>query len=714
MDQSNVEYARAKHMQETIHKARHMDLPSNESIVDTLEHVKSSKTGEKLTNNLSPTGKIVSKDINNLISKTQKVIMEKNSDNHFQNMMLHSKYATDHSKQTFKTQTTSPSVQPLKSSITMAYMAVVTIVKMLFTSTEFRRAMRDFMNILLDIMKYNMEDVENNEVSKNVSSIKKEADKTLSGDQSLRETAHRIVDTVSDTTERNVPEHVRDELAENVRPELQNSSPVEASKNIFSEKLNKVEIPKEKREELINRLKNALRTFQSRPEFQHSVDDLFQAINGLYESTEQYSKTQLKKGKMAVQSDTPAEKEWKTSMNHAESLIDNIFGGRSIMDVIHSIQTFMIEIREDENLLEKFRRWKQFIQEIFRNPSYIDSENFTRDSRNLTDETEKILNEHYRDYTDDIYGKTSYFMAGAEEDPTNQEFVEALRTVWNDMFFDEHGNMTLKKDLARDVSHILPIIADKIAYIPLPRYANSDNKFDIEIDELVLKCSGLIPDSLRVSADMNLDLKVPQVTGKVYVHLTNIQASAHNLFFSFKKKTFPRLSESGRLDFDILGSGLTIDLTFVPWFRLHEKGLDLVDCKVHVDKVNTVFRDVKHTILLKLFKGFIQKTVKKKIEHTLTENLVSIVDPSQHRKDNAVESLNKNDNQGENNISYDDSFTKNDEHDGYEHENAYTNVQAGPSYSTMTDMNTYVNNDKNSQTEPHRKRFRAFSSFVKG
>jgi len=63
-----------------------------------------------------------------------------------------------------------------------------------------------------------------------------------------------------------------------------------------------------------------------------------------------------------------------------------------------------------------------------------------------------------------------------------------------DLLMNSEGKLTWKNDLWRDVRNvILPVIAQKVGYVPIPRIEYTDNQLDLVIENLTLQGKNLFP-----------------------------------------------------------------------------------------------------------------------------------------------------------------------------------------------------------------------------
>ena len=633
-----------QHMQrirEGISHMRKYELPSTQDTVKGLEHIKTSDTHKEIESTVSPTGKRLVEDVDRVVSVAQKLLQEKNEGDHFQQMLLHAKKATDMTnRETLKSMKGQGG--QLTYNMSFTYQSFVDIVKMLVSSSEFRTAIKGLVSALMDIFKYNMGDT-----TLNTNIMKDSRDEFSSvarGEQSGRDAAHHVIDSISDTMNAVVPDRVREDVSSSVQPHMDDAATGEKRKrealgsaardsyHAVKQRAYKMEVPEEYKDALITRLKDSLVAFQKRPEFQKALDNFFNGVSNLFESSRDYSKDQLNKGKMVLRQ-SEAENEWKIAFEHAQKLIENIFNGNSLTEVVQSIKVFTKDIQNDDHLLAWFQGWKNFIHAILRKPEYVESDTFRTEAKILAEQTGELVSDRYRSHANEVFDYLKNFMSGAGEDPTNREFMDALRQLWSDACLDDNGNLTLKRELLKDMSRVMSTLSQKMAFIPLPRVEYDDADMYFLMDNVVLNCSGIIPTHMEMDISVRTDLSIPELVSYLTMKVSQIQISAHNVDFSIRKKTgFPKITETGHMDFSIYGDGLSTELTFVPYIESTKdgvnKGLDLERCNVNIGSLDIHIYDTeRHRLRYKLFKGMIQKIAKRQISRMISENLAKLVDP---------------------------------------------------------------------------------------
>ena len=277
---------------------KNFQLAPTQDAVNAIEHVKTGTTHQQIEAKLSSnTGKQVLHDIDNVLTKGQKLMTEKNRDDHLQQMVFHAKRATDLSnKETLKSMKGKGA--ELKFNVSDTYTKFVNVIKLLVSSSEFRSAMKGLVSVLLDIFKFNVgggllsvEDLKNAS-----DDIKDEVHGVMSGDNSARDAAHRTIDIIADTTNDMVPNNVKNDISSSVRPHMNvaaegSMSQSEAAKNAMSDlhhttrsRISNMQIPDEYRDELFSRLRDSMLKFQARQDYKNALNDVFTAMSNVLET----------------------------------------------------------------------------------------------------------------------------------------------------------------------------------------------------------------------------------------------------------------------------------------------------------------------------------------------------------------------------------------------------------------------------------------------
>jgi len=298
-----------------------------------------------------------------------------------------------------------------------------------------------------------------------------------------------------------------------------------------------------------------------------------------------------------------------------------------------------LSVRVDQN--EKPRRYLRDLREFIlstKSSEYIQSQEFRNRSRELTNEAQSIANEYV--YTQEL----SDFLDCAEQllyNIKNDEFMQILRhhagLVADDLsYVDSQGKVQVDTDMLGKLQGVLiPILADSLKYIPIPRMESSDAKQEYWVDNIVLCGYDVIPDKIRVQLESDNDINIRQVETKrahtrLIITLSQIRVEVKDIDFYYKRKTFPEMSDAGRVTVRLGGArGATLTLNFrvsqttndpVPRFRKGTASFDIQNLEIEFDK-----RTIHHNVLLPIMSKFFKSQIKRQVETGVERSLNKLV-----------------------------------------------------------------------------------------
>jgi len=224
------------------------------------------------------------------------------------------------------------------------------------------------------------------------------------------------------------------------------------------------------------------------------------------------------------------------------------------------------------------------------------------------------------------------------ENIKNDEFLQILRNqagiIQSDIsYVDDDGAVKVDTDmLGRLQNVLLPILADALKYIPIPRIQSSDSKSEFWLDNIVICSYDIIPDNIRFHLETDSEISIRDMEHKstntnLVIHLDRLLTELKDVEFYYKKKTKPEFHEGpGRVTFREKGKGARLSLTYnvvqgpddnVPKITEGYATFHISDMEIDFD-TSTLKHSVLVPMLTKVFKSFIKKQVEKKVEENLT------------------------------------------------------------------------------------------------
>jgi len=186
---------------------------------------------------------------------------------------------------------------------------------------------------------------------------------------------------------------------------------------------------------------------------------------------------------------------------------------------------------------------------------------------------------------------------------------------------------------------ILPVIADSLKYIPLPRIGSSTQNQEYWIDNIVLSLYDILPDNLlfHIESYSNVSLKELQLKESkthLIVELDHIITELKDIEFYFKQKSGIEISDSGRVSLQFKGKGASLRMIFtmlqessdsVPRITEGYARFKISDMDIKLDRA-TLDHDILLPMLQKMFKVAIQSKIEREIENNLSDFLKKLAD----------------------------------------------------------------------------------------
>jgi len=226
------------------------------------------------------------------------------------------------------------------------------------------------------------------------------------------------------------------------------------------------------------------------------------------------------------------------------------------------------------------------------------------------------------------------------ENIQNDEFVTVLRfhagLVADDLsYHDTEGRVQVDTEMLGKLrSVIAPILAETLKYIPVPRIEDSNDKRDYWVDNIILCGYDVIPNNLRfqIESDSNVslrDIETQKSYTKMIITLKEIRTELKNMEFFYHKKTFPEMTEHGRVTLRLTGDGATLKMIFEIKQDLEDKVPKLEEGEVHfqIHKMDIEFDkgSLNHDILVPMLTTMMKNQIQLQIENEIESSLKILV-----------------------------------------------------------------------------------------
>ncbi|KAF7194482.1 hypothetical protein HII31_04287 [Pseudocercospora fuligena] len=388
-------------------------------------------------------------------------------------------------------------------------------------------------------------------------------------------------------------------------------------------------VPKERREQIIYRLKKMVVEIQGHQDYQQAIDTLLR----LAEEYTGHSKNIAAQSQGAVKG-AHSQDSLTTAEADLRTLLERFANSTSFDDLFDSINQIYTDADRDPELKNFFKNADRFIRRCLQEQGYILQDESNEEWNRLYDHGNFLLRDRYRNHTDRIVDEVKFLAGQFEEDPQNKAFGESMDKLFKDLGNDSDGKPEFKPHLVKDLTEVLiPAFFENVRYIPIPRIEVSDPQIDAIVENLVIEGDNLAPNMFEFGSDNYWRWGRKGIQNrnknKVMLSASGIQMDLRDVAYYVKKKQgFPGVTDKGVMDIFLGGTGLS--------FKVAMETADKND-RQHFFKINTVSVDIKnmdvkvkqsnHKLLFKLFKPVlfkvlrpvIQKTVEKQVRDAVTK-----------------------------------------------------------------------------------------------
>ncbi|KXS15672.1 hypothetical protein M427DRAFT_44284 [Gonapodya prolifera JEL478] len=450
------------------------------------------------------------------------------------------------------------------------------------------------------------------------------------------QSAKKQTGDVMDVVQSELPESVKGKDAQQVAGQLvdQANAVVEKAKSDLSN----IEIPRERLEELARKWKELLvNGIGQREDFKRAWSDLGElvvsAAGKLRIAFDALSST-------AKETTVEAQKDSRKALQAAKELVEN-FADHPLDRLVALTKELSDAIPNDPDLGDVLSDTNKVIsrshEQIIVQGKTSEIDEFTNNLMDLTSRARSVLLSKYEEPVTSLLGEVQAVLenlSASRSSAAMSKLGSDLETLARDMFLDDSGQPTLKPQLLRDLSKLVPLIAENLAYLPLPRIEQDDADVHYIFDNVVLKSTNILPSFVKMKTETTIDTDKPegQRTKSVFdITISKIQSSARDIVFYYNKKSgLITMSDVGLLDFDIVSrDGMTVHIVLEPQPLTALTGLNtradetegeilrLVKSEVKIDAVDMRFHDTRHDTLYTVVKPVTSTYLRRKVEDAL-------------------------------------------------------------------------------------------------
>jgi hypothetical protein len=316
-----------------------------------------------------------------------------------------------------------------------------------------------------------------------------------------------------------------------------------------------------------------------------------------------------------------------------EELVASFSGREAFERFKFTLIHLITKIQQDENIQSYLSELKDLVLSA-KSEEEIRSNEFKEKSKDVAKRGRYVMREIKEE-------DLNPFLQAADElveNIKNDEFLQVLRQqagiVQSDLsYVDTEGLVQLDTDMLSKLQKVLlPVLADALKYIPVPRIYSNDHNREFWLDKIVLCSYDIIPENVRfhLESDSEIsfkDVELKDTHTKLVIILDRLLTELKDVEFYYKKKTFPELEDTGRVTFRVKGAGAKLRLTYnvvqgpedkTPRINEGRAFFDISDLEIEFDK-----KSLKHEVLIPMLGQMFKLQIKTQIEHNVEKNLTN-------------------------------------------------------------------------------------------
>jgi len=393
----------------------------------------------------------------------------------------------------------------------------------------------------------------------------------------------------------------------------------------------------EEKRELINSWRQLITRLGAKPNYGNALNNVFTLFDHLSDLKEQTA------------SDPHAQAagdQSQSAMYGVRELIERFMGGRTLDNLVRLLREYYSFATEHPEVRQFGVDWSNFASETMINPSLLNEDKYATRMDELVDRTVYWMNvPYFRTQSRAIADEIKDIFYAIRDDASLTEVQDSFAQLFRDLAQDQSGNVSVAQ-LTNSLPHLknllAPILVEQFNYIPINRVYGSTPKYDFELSNIVLSATDLVPD--RFFLDVHTKAKVglssesaDQMVTRLKLKLTNLTIAMKNVNFYYLRKKLPKIEDEGVVDVAVLAPGASIKIVWelsTSSKRPVTVNFRKASCDIGNLKVNVV--KAKHSILDKIATKLFAGAMKTRLEAAVADGLSNIGNSLSDRMNRAV------------------------------------------------------------------------------
>jgi len=234
-------------------------------------------------------------------------------------------------------------------------------------------------------------------------------------------------------------------------------------------------------------------------------------------------------------------------VGETEALVSSFSGKDTLEEFKYYLRRLIQKSREHEDLHTYLHEVKEYIL-LTKSEEVVRSYEFREKSKQMAHRGRKLFRQFREDDDLEPFLRTSKRLINNIK---NDEMLQLLRyhagIVQSDLsYVDNEGKLQVDTDMLASLQKVLlPVLADALKYIPVPKISSSDSNQEFSLDKIVLCSYDIIPENIRfhleTSSEFSLqDIEVKGTHTFLVIQLNQMLTELKDVEFYFKKKKISR------------------------------------------------------------------------------------------------------------------------------------------------------------------------------
>jgi len=322
------------------------------------------------------------------------------------------------------------------------------------------------------------------------------------------------------------------------------------------------------------------------------------------------------------------------------AIVQEFFGVEGPTIFSQELLILYVTAYNDPAAMSVLREFRSFFEEAVRNPQVLNDEAKMDHAVELINRARIILrSDPYKIHMRRLLEGAKIMIHYLSNDPLSCELAGNIAKLVADIGFDAQGRpdlFAIADSLNQIKLLLIPVITKELSNFPVPRITSSDAKMEMTIENILVETRDILPAIFDIEAKSRSRVAAYSMSNQHFATILRVSAEGikpyfDNVYFYFRRKVFPRVSDEGIVQIDFTkGPGISLDIQWILESAGPELPLELhlykVKCRVanlRLKFEQTRYRFIENA-MTRLFATQIRRQIALSIVKKLTQALEGI------------------------------------------------------------------------------------------